>query len=468
MFKTRGGIGKRVFVSPIAIAFLLAGGCSTLVREPGEAEAAARENLPDMPARWAAADAKIGDAVSGWIDAYNDPILKKLVEEGQANNRNLRALATRVDSAWALADKAGAAGRPQINASVGGSGEGNFDGAASASAQFGVRASWEIDLWGRIRSGKMGAKESAQAVEADVRFARESLAQSIAAAYFSAVEASRQVDLAKGGIDDLAEIDRITSVRAQNGRASAQDVGFAKSDLAAARANVEILENAERDALRSLEILIGRYPAADVETAPGLAEPPPPPPAGVPSDILERRPDIVAAERRVAASLDFVNQARAAKLPSFSLTGSGGGASPNLGDILNPANLIWQAASNILVPLTNGGALNADIAVAKADEMQAVEEYAQTALDAFKDVESSLDASSSLERRLASTEEALNEAQSALDAAKLRYQNGYTDLLSVLTVQQRVRNLESNYLATKRQRLVNYGALNLALGGGWE
>lgn len=454
--------------SALLASLIMASACSTFVREPGEEKIAAQESLPDMPAAWKVADAKVGEVAGGWVSNYNDPILLALVNEGQEQNRNLRALATRIDQAWALAQKSGAAGRPQIGAGVSGSGGGNFDGAASGELQFGVQASWEIDLWGRIKSGRMGAEESARAIEADVRFARESLALSIATAYFSAVEAHRQVEVVSGNIEDLTEIARITSVRGEHGRANAQDIGFAKSDLASARADLEGLKVAERDALRALEILVGRYPSAEIETAAGLVEPPPPPPAGLPSELLERRPDLVAAERRVASSIDFVNQARAAKLPTFSLTGSAGVGSTDLTDILNPANLLWQAASNILVPLTSGGALDADIDAAKADQLQAVELYAQTALDAFKDVESSLDASTSLVRRLAETTEALAEGRKALDTARLRYDSGLTDLLSVLTVQQRVRGLESSYLTIKRERLVNYGTLNLALGGNWE
>ncbi|MEM9058225.1 MAG: efflux transporter outer membrane subunit, partial [Pseudomonadota bacterium] len=404
----------------------------------------------------------------GWIAALGDPMLEALVAEAQQNNRDLAAAAANVDRSRALARQAGASLSPQVSAGVGSDSGGLVDGSGSSSYSAGVQASWEVDLWGRLRSGREGAVRSLEAAEADYRFSQYSIAAAVANAYFLAVEADKQLRLTASIIDALAETDRLTQVRFDNGIGNAQDVALSRSNLASSRNDLIEIEGARRDALRALELLLGRYPSADVEVSDELPAVPPAPPLGVPSELLERRPDLVAAERRIAAAIKGVDEARAARLPSLSLTGTLGGASDELSDVLDTGNLAWTAASSLLTPLIDGGFLKSQVDIAEAGVESAVAAYAQAALNAFSDVEGALDQEAVLRRREAELAVARDQAREALRLARLRYDEGETDLIDVLNIQNRVLGTESDLITVQRSQLSERLSLNLALGGSWQ
>lgn len=452
----------------ISSAIALASCASITSRE--EAGNAARADLGDVPKVWAAAQEAVGDVEVGWIASFEDETLSSMVREAQANNRNIQAAAANVERSWALARQAGAALSPSVNLIAGGSQSGGVDGSGGGSggANLGVQVDWELDVWGRIRSGKEAAAATAESVEADFTYSQHSLAAAVAKGYFLAIEAGVQAGVARSTLEALTETNRIVTVQERNGLATAQDLSLSKSDLATATARLAEAEGAQRDALRALEVLLGRYPAADLEVRTGLPATPASPPAGVPSEILERRPDIVAAERRVAAAFNAVDQAKAAKLPAISLTSTIGGASNDLGNLLNPANVAWTVGGNLLAPLFDGGARQAQVEISTADQKQAVAAYGQAALDAFGEVETNLDQSTVLRDREVSLAEASKEAAEALRIAQLRFDSGESDLLDVLTIQQRVFSTESNLVSVQRARLEQRVNLNLALGGSWE
>lgn len=449
-------------------ALLLLSACATVSDIDNQASYRAEQSLPEVPSSWAWQDADAGHLRSAWLDEYQDPVLNELVREAQLQNRDLQIAAASVDRAWALARQAGAALSPQLNASGETIGQGIPDDGSDGLGALGLQASWEVDLWGRIGSGRDASIASAEAVEADVYFARQSLTASVATAYFLSIEGEEQEALAQSNVDSLREIERITKVRADNGLATAQDVSLASSDLAASEDRLITISHAKRSARRALEVLLGRYPDARFETTLYLPEVPPPPPVGLPSEMLERRPDIFAAERRIASTISGVNVARAAKLPRLNLTVGVNTASSDLTDLLDPSNVSWQAASSLLVPILNGGALDAEIEIASAEGKAAIADYAAVALAAFQDVEDALDATSTLTVQAHSLNTAAREAQEALRLARIRYEEGETDLIDVLSIQQRVNSTRSNEIAIHRQRLVNFATLNLSLGGSWK
>ncbi len=166
--------------------------------------------------------------------------------------------------------------------------------------------------------------------------------------------------------------------------------------------------------------------------------------------------------------MDTVDQAKAARLPSISLTGGVGGASNDLSSLLNPANIAWQAASSLLVPVFDGGAGKTQVEITNADQRAAVASYAQAALTAFGEVESALDAGQVLQRRNSALTDAEREAKEALRLAQLRYGAGETDLTSVLSIQQRVAGSRSSLISLQRQQLEQLIDLNMALGGDWQ
>ncbi len=427
------------------------------------------ENVPPSPDQWTSVRETVGEVQVGWIDVFEDPILTALVEEAQRNNPSLRAAAQSVRRANAVARQAGAPLLPAIDGTAGASRQEIIDGPGDLSNfNVGLQLSYEIDLWNRIEAGEAAAIASAEAAEADYVFAQYSIAASVARTYFLVVESRQQVAVATGIVDALTEIFRIVELRFQYGFASEYDVSLAESDLASARDSLATAKNGEIEAIRALEALVGRYPAGLLKTVDTLPDLPAAPGAGLPSELLERRPDLIAAERDVAAALNSRSVARAARLPSISLSTTIGGSSSELENILDPGNIVWNLAGNLLAPIFRGGALDAAVDIADADVGAAVAIYADTALNAFTEVESALDRGVFLRSRRDALETAADRSRNTLRLSNLQYQQGEIDLFDVLGIQQRVFGAESSLLALKRAQLNQHIELSLALGGDWQ
>ncbi|MDJ0840753.1 MAG: TolC family protein [Acidobacteriota bacterium] len=446
---------------------MLAAGCG-LRTSPEEVNAAANEAVraeqPEVPAdRFESGE----DIIVGWIDTFEDPTLIALVKEAQSNNKNLRAAAADVTRARALAVQAGAGLLPNVSLNAGGSRSGTESGAGT-NLDLGLQVSWEADLWGRIGAGSRAAQAGAAAAEADLRYAQHSLAGGVAKAYFTVIDAGQKLAIAQETVEILTEVKRIVELKEENGMASGQDSALARSDLATAKESLATVEGGRRDAIRALELLLGRYPAAELELGKTLPKLPPAPPAGIPSQILERRPDLVAAERRVASAFEATAQAKAARLPSLSLTGNTSGASSSLSDLLDPANVAWRVGASLLAPLFDGGVRRADVQIATASQEQALAAYGAAALQAFSEVETGLDQGVLLARRRDELKTALAEAQEAYRIADLRYREGESELLDTLTIQQRVIAAKNNLASIERLLLEQRIDLHLALGGEWD
>jgi len=457
---------------PIPVLTIWLTGCSfapsqdTVEEEVAEA---ARLQTPSAPMEWAMV-ADSGTVQAGWIESFNDEALIALVIEAQVNNRDITAAAANVDRAWALARQAGAALTPDVSLTAAGARAGGADSsiATTSNISLGLQVSWEADVWGRLSSGQRGAVAGAQAAEADFRSAQQSLAAATAKAYFSAIEANIQAGIVRETVGVLEETLRITTVKYENGMVTGQDISLARSELATARERLTTVTGSYRDAVRSLEALLGRYPGADLKVRESLPDLPPPPPAGLPSELLERRPDIVAAERRVAAAFNVSNQARAAQLPTISLTGNVGGASSSLSDLIDPANIAWTVGANLLAPIFDGGRRREAVEIATAEQEAALAAYGQAALNAFGELETNLDQGVVVQQRIVDLNDAAIETEKAFRIARLRYDEGEEDLLSVLVIQQRVISARSSLSTARRLLLEQRVNLNLALGGSWE
>jgi NodT family efflux transporter outer membrane factor (OMF) lipoprotein len=327
---------------------------------------------------------------------------------------------------------------------------------------------WELDVWGRIRAGQAAAKANAESMAADYRYSQYSLAAGVARAYLMAIEARLQIDLKRQARDALAETARIVDVQYENGMVSSLELTVSRSDLATSEAALVAAEGSHRNAVRALELLLGRYPSADLEVTKALPKPPPLPPSGVPSEILERRPDLVAAERRVAAAFNSLDEAKAATLPRISLTGSAGGSSNQLTTLMNPANLGWSLGANLLAPLFDGGARKAQVEAATAEQKQVLAQYGQTALQVFQEVETALDQNVVLRDQGVALTQAANEAHESLRVTRQRHEMGEIELLDVLNIQHRVFRADGDLLSNQRARLEQWVNLNLALGGSWH
>ncbi len=419
------------------------------------------------PDKWTSADIDKNISVD-WLATFSDPVLKQLIEEGKSNNIDLKIASSNVEKASLLAQKSATSLLPVANLSITSSQLGNVtSSSAPASHSVGVNASWELDVWGRLQAGVDSANTSVQVAQADYQFAIHSLSANIAKTYFKVIEAKLQEKITQKNLRLLSEMMRITKVKYDNGIASGQDVAVNRANLASAKDQLLNLQGSQRNALRALELLLGRYPNAKSDIPGVLPLLPSQPPAGIPSSLLERRPDLISAERNIAAAFNATKQAKAAQLPSFSLTSSISGASPSLSDAINPSNLVWQLAGNLVAPLFDGGRKKIDLKIANTEQQQAIANYAQKALNAFYEVENNLDQGEVLELRHQELRLVVKESQKAYNIAAIRYKEGEIGLLDTLNLQQQAISAQSNLLSLKRVQLEQRINLYLALGGSW-
>lgn len=443
--------------------------CS-IAPKKGVQEQAVKDAI-QTPDAWATTVAKNADqhkVPAKWLESFNDPMLLKLIAEGKANNLDLQVAVGNMDRAWLLAKQSGAALKPTVDLSLGKTQTGTANsGSSSGQVNVGLQVSWELDVWGRLRAGVDAAQASAQAADADYTFAQHSLAANIARTYFKVIEAKQQADITQKNLSILSETMRITQVRYDNGMSSAQDVALNRANLAVAEEQFITIEGSQRNATRALEVLLGRYPNAALEIPNVLPDLPAQPPAGIPSEILERRPDIVAAERQIAQAFNATTQAKAVRLPKFGLTADIGGASSSLSDILSPSNVAWKLVGNLLAPIFDGGKRKIDVEIANVVQKQAIANYANSALEAFSEVENNLDDGTVLANREVALSEVLKQSNKAYHIASLRYKEGEIDLLDTLQIQQQAISAESNLLSIRRSQLEQRINLYLALGGSW-
>ena len=243
------------------------------------------------------------------------------------------------------------------------------------------------------------------------------------------------------------------------------DVRLAQANLQAFRDAAQNLDLAYQQALRSLETLAGRYPAAVVAVRPELAPAPVPVPVGMPSDLLERRPDVVAAERRVAAAFYRIEEAKAARLPRISLTAAVTSISSELFVLQEQDNPVWSVGASLMAPLFLGGQLQAQVEMRTAEQKQAVADYGRIGARAFGEVENALSTGFALDEREAILKQAVAENERALELANIRYRVGSGDLRAVLQQSLALYAAQVSLLRVRSERLVQRVNLHLALGG---
>lgn len=432
------------------------------------------------PGAWTATrEAKAGIDDS-WVDRFGSRDLSQLVVEAYSSNRDLQAAAARVERASATARGAGAAARPQLNAAVNGSRDKRnfigFPGAAGSSISNAYGASlnlqWEIDLWGKIRSGEQASLADLEAEGYTYRGARASLAAQIVRAWLLLAETNEQIVLAKDSLrvrKDTADLirDRF-ELAADEASATASQLLLAETDVATAQSALSLREGERDQARRQLEILLGRYPSADLVGSAKLPKVPQFPPSGLPSELLLRRPDILAAERRLAASGKREDEARKAFYPSFSLTGSSGQSTSELNNIFDSGIGVWSIAGQAVQPILNGGALKSQLETRTAEEKEALANLQQTVLSGFGEVETALAADRYLAEREHSTGQALELATDGAESAVRDFVLGTGDVLTLLASENRRITLATQRLTLRRLRLDNRVNLHLALGGDYK
>ena len=454
-------------VNSLCVAFAVLGGLPGCALKPVPSTELRQQALEHVvpPAQWSAG--RIGAGAPGsvsetWLASFADPQLESLVAEAIAYNADLRAAAARVEQAAAYVKLAGADLSPDVTI-IGKTGsKSGGDGGLDIGL---VRVSWELDVWGRIRSGRAAAVDQYASAEYDYAYARQSLAALVAKSWYAATEAWLQRKLAEDTARAAQELVKLAQDRQRIGAGNARDVAIAQASLSTAQDSVQQFDQSYAAALRALEILLGRYPAAEIQVRRDLPAALPPVPAGLPSELLERRPDVIAAERRVAAAFYRVEEAKAARLPSISLSVGASWVSSDLLLLKNRDNPKGSFGVSLLAPVFRGGELQAQVEIRTAEQKQAVAEYGSVALTAFGDVENALTGEFTLARRAPLLAATVAENERALTLTETQYRVGSTDLRAVKTQQVDLYQARMQQLRLQSERIAQRVNLYLALGG---
>ncbi len=446
-----------------AVAATLAG-CA--LKTPPPREDVAAQALPNFRVQesWAATAASSDAVADRWLASFNDPQLDALVAEALAYNPDLRIAAARVEQAAAYVKLSGSTLYPQANLRASGSLGADSSGVQGA----GLFVNWELDLWGRIRAGQQASQDQYVSAQLDAEYARQSIAALVARSWFLATEARLQKAIAEDMVAAAGRLLALAQDRLRVGVGNEYDVTAARASLATYRDSVQSLDLAHQQAQRALELLAGRYPAAMLAVPAQLAPMPGPVPVGMPAELLERRPDVVAAERRVAAAFYRVEEAKAAKLPRISLTANVNSISSEVFVLKDRDNPVWSLGAGLVQPLFLGGQLQAQQDVRTSEQKQAVAEYGRVGARAFGEVENALSAEFNLDAREAILKQAVADNARALELANIRYKVGSGDLRAVQQQQLALAGARTALLRVEGERRVQRVNLHLALGGSFE
>ncbi|MGJ3231209.1 MAG: efflux transporter outer membrane subunit [Oceanicaulis sp.] len=416
---------------------------------------------------YAALPSEFAPANDDWIAAFEDARLVELVDTALQRNPNVEAARAGLAAARAQARVANAGRLPTLDARLRGS---ETEGGVQSGSSFslGLEASWQADVWGRISDSARAGYLNAQAAEADWAGARLSIAAATARAWYSLTEAGLQTALSRQDVDTRARQLNIVERRFQRGVARSSDVRTARSALASSEAALASRERAEAAAARQLETLIAAYPDASLAPAEALPVLGALPYPGTPQGLVERRPDIVAAEARLEAAGFSADAARKALYPSLSLTASVTDQARDLEDVLDFDNLVSQVAASILAPIFRGGQLRAQADQAEAQARQQAARYVDAVLTALREAENAIDADQRLNERVEALAVAAEEARAALELVERQYASGVATIFELIDAQTRLINADSQLIAARAARVDNRIGLHLAVAGDFE
>jgi len=421
----------------------------------GEQAAAEARSLADVP----------------WWDLFQDPVLKSLVDEALKDGFDARLAAARVEEARALYGIARSEYFPAVDYQAGWQRTRpdqfqNPSGETETKWTANVGFTWEVDLWGRIRRLNEAAKAQYLATEEARRGVLLSLLSDVSTAYFELRDLDSELEIAKRTTAAFQDTYDLFSRRLEGGAASALETARAEASLGQVAAQIPEIERAIAARENEINVLLGRNPQPIARDGPSTPLPPEIP-AGLPSQLLERRPDVRQAEQLLVSANAGVGVATAAFFPTLSLTGLFGNVSPELGDLVSKGKT-WQFGAGLLGPLFQGGALKRNRQAAKARWEEARVQYEATVTQSLAETSTALVARTKLfetERQRARTVQAYREA---VRLATMRYRSGLSAYFEVLEAQQQLFPAEIGLSQTRRDQLIAVVSLYRAIGGGWQ
>lgn len=424
----------------------------------------------ELPKTYSAVSAEAKPVATQWWVQFESAELADLEEEAQAGNLDVQAAAARVLQAQAQAGTAASALFPTVQMN----GSANRHGSRMAGttgntfgASFG--ASYELDFWGAVQNGFRSARYSARAAAYGRDVVRLTTDASVANGYFSVLALRERITIARKNLEAAQRILAITRAKVEVGALSNLELAQQAAQVAGVEAQIPALEEQEREAHWALAILLGRMPQGLEVRAASLEDIAPPAiRAGLPSDLLQRRPDIAQAEESLLAAHANLDAARVAFLPSIGLTGSDGYQSVALSGLIDPAKLSWSIGASLVQTVFDGGRSTSQRDAARAREMELVASYRSTVLRALSDVETGLNSNASLAEQERLTREKNAYAGEAFRISELQYKQGAVDLLTLLQGQQTYFQSQDSLIQIRLARLQAAVGLYRALGGGWS
>lgn len=462
----------RCFISCCMLALTVAGvsGCSF-------APEYQRPKM-DMPVAWKDGSEHREVLDVQWWKRFADPVLNKFIAEALIYNRDILAAVARAEYARAQLGLARAELFPLVNAEAQGTptwvDNSKVSGGATAPFSAGFSASWELDLWGKLRNANEAALARLLATEAAQQGVRLSIAGQTANGYFLLRSLDSQLGTAERTVRSREDAFRIYEARYEQGLINELDLVRAKTEVETAQTALYRTRVSLDAAESALAALLGRSPRlimdGTLERGLSLESIPTPPviPAGVPSDLLERRPDIREAEMTLQASNADVGVAKAAWFPSISLTGLFGVVSPELHSLMSHPLQTWSYGATGSVPLLDFGRVRSNVEASEAQLRETYANYEKTVQNAFRDTRDALTRQRESTNIVDSLERMVKDLRIAVDLARTRYDNGYSSYLEVLDAERSLFDSELNLASARSDRLTAIVNVCLALGGGWK
>jgi multidrug efflux system outer membrane protein len=440
----------------------------------------AGRNLPPEPDSYVAADAIGAERAAElaaspaitWLDDLNSQEMSTLAREALAGSPDLQVLEAQYRAArWRARGAFGGNLLPSLSVGVDGTRTeepiaGSDSRVRTEFMTSSVVASWEIDLWGRLTARAMASDLSADAAEEDLYGARLSVAGQSSQAWVSLIEAQQLLALAQEDLQTRERALDLTQRRYDAGIASSLNLRTARSQVASARAAEAGAQDGLLIASRRLQEIMGRYPDGALRAQGDLPQLAPLTAAGAPADLLERRPDVLASENRMRAAGFRIHEARAALLPRLTLRANAGSTGEGVNDIDDSANMVSNLIGGITMPIFNGGALLSESRASVADRRAAAAGYVRTSIAAWREVEGTISADTSLETRERQFAIAADESRAAQELAEREYSRGVATLFDLIDAYTRRIDAERGLISARADRVSNRIAYHVAVGGG--
>jgi len=462
-------------ISAIGLASLILGGCQRL--SPTQTDVA--EVAAIAPGNWSSSARDLQSVALSqtekrsvphqWVERLQDPMLDRLIEEAIRNNKDLKLAAARLENSRQLMRIARAGLFPSIGLEASGT-LSNVDtvaykGTTTDSYLLTLGASWEADIWGKVRNTARSGEADFMASDFDLTQARHALVGAVCSAWYDCIAAHEQLELARATVESYVSTADLIQNRFERGIDTALEYRLAIANAESAKSTLARRQETYKRSIRGLQLLLGRYPDADVKLADALPEVTESIPSDIPSSVLERRPDVLAAERRLASAAYSVNAAVRGKLPSIMITSATGLQTDDFHKLLDGNYDFWRAELTLSQPIYAGGRIDAAAKQAQAAYDQYKALYEQVALQAFFEVEQALDADQYFADLERSSRAASEQSVEAEKLAWDQYTAGLIDIVTVLESQRYAMTAKQSAIEARNARIQNRIQLYLALGG---